>query len=116
MALHQPTTASLIQGESAYGKAFQIHTSNDNATWPTIYSTTGTGGAQALNVSGSGRYIRLYGTARGADQDRHLRADQRFDLAGRGGQAGAGTPSRTITGKTRSVFFSYSEPMPETLS
>ncbi len=31
----------------------------------TIYSTTtGTGGTQTLNVSGTGRYIRMYGTAR----------------------------------------------------
>jgi F5/8 type C domain/Putative Ig domain/Ricin-type beta-trefoil lectin domain len=109
VALHQPTTASSIQGaswpasnatdgslstrwssafsdpqwlevdlgatksicqvviawEAAYGKAFQIQTSNDNATWTTIYSTTtGTGGTQTLNVSGSGRYIRMYGTVR----------------------------------------------------
>ncbi len=52
--------------ESAYGKAFQIQTSSDGVNWTTIYSTTtGTGGDQVLNVSGSGRYIRLYGTARG---------------------------------------------------
>jgi hypothetical protein len=30
-------------------------------------------------------------------------------------QAGAGTPSSTMTGKTRSVFFSYSLPSPATL-
>ena len=30
-------------------------------------------------------------------------------------QAGAGTPSRTMTGKTRSVFFSYSEAPSETM-
>src|SRR5215469_7644226 len=84
IALHQPTTASSIQGaawpatnatdgslstrwssafadpqwlevdlgstqsicqvtinwETAYGKAFQIQTSNDNATWTSIFSTT----------------------------------------------------------------------------
>jgi hypothetical protein len=109
LALHQPTTASSIQGpswpasnatdgslttrwssafsdpqwlevdlgstqsvcqvaihwETAYAKAFQIQTSNDNSTWTTIYSTTtGTGGTQTLNVAGSGRYIRMYGTVR----------------------------------------------------
>ena len=97
LALHQPTTASSIQGpswpasnatdgslttrwssafsdpqwlevdlgstqsicqvaihwETAYAKAFQIQTSNDNSTWTTIYSTTtGTGGTQTLNVIG----------------------------------------------------------------
>ncbi len=52
--------------ETAYGKAFQIQTSNDGSTWTPIFSTTtGTGGTQTLNVSGSGRYIRMYGTARG---------------------------------------------------
>jgi hypothetical protein len=51
----------------AYATAFQIQTSTDNATWTTIYSTTtGTGGTQTLNVTGSGRYIRMYGTARGS--------------------------------------------------
>jgi hypothetical protein len=52
--------------ESAYGKAFQIQTSNDAVNWTTIYSTTtGTGGIQMIPLSGSGRYVRLYGTARG---------------------------------------------------
>ena len=52
--------------EAAYGKAFQIQTSPDGTTWTTIYSTTtGTGGTQALPVSGTGRYVRMYGTARG---------------------------------------------------
>ena len=54
------------QWEAAYGKAFQLQTSNDNSTWTTIYSTTtGTGGTQTLNVSGTGRYVRMNGTARG---------------------------------------------------
>jgi hypothetical protein len=54
-----------LEWETAYATAFQIQTSNDNATWTTIYSTTtGTGGTQNLTVSGSGRYVRMYGTAR----------------------------------------------------
>src|SRR5258705_2587987 len=52
-------------GEAAHGKAFQIQTSANNSTWTTIYSTTaGTGGTQTLSVTGTGRYIRMYGTAR----------------------------------------------------
>ncbi len=52
--------------EAAYGKSFQIQTSTDGSTWTSIYSTTtGTGGTQTLTVSGSGRYVRMYGTARG---------------------------------------------------
>ena len=54
-----------LQWEAAYGKAFQLQVSNDGAAWTTLYSTTsGAGGTQSLNVSGSGRYVRLYGTAR----------------------------------------------------
>jgi hypothetical protein len=54
-----------LNWETAYGTAFQIQTSNDAANWTTVYSTTtGTGGNQTLNVSGTGRYVRLYGTHR----------------------------------------------------
>jgi len=55
-----------LDWEAAYATAFQIQVSSDNATWTTIYSTTtGTGGSQSLTVTGTGRYIRMYGTARG---------------------------------------------------
>jgi hypothetical protein len=55
-----------LNWEAAYGRAFQIQTSANGSSWTTIYSTTtGAGGLQNLTVSGSGRYVRLYGTARG---------------------------------------------------
>ena len=58
-------TQVVLQWEAAYATAFQIQTSNDGTTWTTIYSsTTGTGGTQTLNVTGTGRYVRMYGTAR----------------------------------------------------
>ena len=61
----QPVCQVVIHWENAYAKAFQIQTSNDAANWTTIYSTTaGTGGTQTLNITGSGRYIRMNGTAR----------------------------------------------------
>lgn len=54
-----------LDWETAYGKAFQIQVSNDASTWTTLYSTaSGTGGTQTLAVTGSGRYLRMYGTAR----------------------------------------------------
>ena len=54
-----------LNWENAYATAFQIQTSTDGSTWTPIYSTTtGTGGTQNLTVSGTGRYIRVYGTAR----------------------------------------------------
>src|SRR5260221_7154078 len=53
--------------ETAYGKSFTIQTSPDAATWTTIFTTTtGTGGTQTLTgLTGSGRYVRMYGTVRG---------------------------------------------------
>jgi len=54
-----------LNWEAAYGKAYQIQTSNDGTTWTSIYSTTtGAGGVENLTVNGSGRYVRMYGTAR----------------------------------------------------
>ena len=63
-------TASITQivltWETAYGKAFRMQVSADASTWTDIYSTTtGTGGVQTLNVTGTGRYVRMYGTMRG---------------------------------------------------
>ena len=61
----RPSARSRCNWETAYATAFQIQTSADGTNWTTIYSTTtGTGGTQTLNVSGTGRYIRMYGTAR----------------------------------------------------
>ncbi|MEV4322592.1 discoidin domain-containing protein, partial [Microbispora rosea] len=63
------TTATLSQvilsWEAAYATAFKIQVSDNATTWTDLYSTTtGTGGTQTLNVTGSGRYVRVYGTAR----------------------------------------------------
>ncbi len=55
----------VLDWETAYAKAFQIQTSTDGTNWTTIYSTTtGTGGTQTLNITGTGRYVRMYGTQR----------------------------------------------------
>ncbi len=55
----------VLDWETAYATAFQIQTSVDGTNWTTIFSTTaGTGGTQTLTVSGSGRYVRMYGTKR----------------------------------------------------
>src|SRR2546430_2266522 len=55
----------VLTWEAAYATAFQIQVSTDATTWTSIYSTTtGTGGPQTLPVNGTGRYVRMYGTAR----------------------------------------------------
>jgi hypothetical protein len=55
----------VLTWEAAYARSFQIQVSSDAATWTSVYSTTtGSGGTQTLDVSGTGRYVRMYGTAR----------------------------------------------------
>ncbi|WP_412741075.1 discoidin domain-containing protein [Krasilnikovia sp. MM14-A1259] len=51
--------------EAAYAKAYTIQVSADGTTWTTLFSTsTGNGGFDDLDVTGSGRYVRVTGTAR----------------------------------------------------
>jgi hypothetical protein len=57
----------ILNWEGAYGSAYEIQISDDAAfaTYTTIYTTTtGDGGIDDLAVSGTGRYVRMYGTVR----------------------------------------------------
>ncbi len=84
--------------EAAYATAFQIQVSNDNSTWRSIYSTTtGTGGTQTLNVSGSGRYIRMDGTARATGYGYSL---WEFGVFGTGSASGCGTTNLALNHAT----------------
>ncbi|MEU9669324.1 discoidin domain-containing protein [Streptomyces bobili] len=54
-----------LNWEAAYAKDFQIQASADGQTWNTLRSVTNaTGGTAGYDVSGSGRYVRIHGTAR----------------------------------------------------
>ena len=76
----------VLQWETAYATAFQIQVSPDASNWTTIYSTTtGTGGTQTLNVTGTGRYVRMYGTARGTPYGYSLWEFQVYGTAGKRG-------------------------------
>lgn len=55
----------VLRWEAAFGRAYQIQTSPDGNTWTTIHSTTnGVGGVEDFAVSGTGRFVRMLGTAR----------------------------------------------------
>jgi hypothetical protein len=55
----------VLQWEGAYARSFQLQTSANGTSWTSIYTTTaGPGGTQAINVTGSGRYVRMNGTQR----------------------------------------------------
>jgi beta-glucosidase-like glycosyl hydrolase len=76
----------VLNWETAYATAFQVQTSTDNTNWTSIYSTTtGTGGTQTLNVTGTGRYVRVYGTARATGYGYSL-----WEFAVYGGTSGGG--------------------------
>ncbi|WP_308169832.1 DUF1996 domain-containing protein [Acrocarpospora catenulata] len=85
----------ILNWEGAYGKSFKIQTSANAGTWTDIYSTTtGTGGVQTLNVTGSGRYVRMYGTVRGTGYGYSL---WEFKVYGTGGSGSTPVPSPTFT-------------------
>ncbi|GAA3771635.1 glycosyl hydrolase [Micromonospora maritima] len=62
-----PINTVRLRWEAAYGRAYQIQTSTDGATWTPVFSTTtGDGGTDDVTPAGaSGRYVRMSGTARG---------------------------------------------------
>ncbi|WP_412518231.1 discoidin domain-containing protein [Actinomadura madurae] len=77
----------VLTWEAAYGKAFQIQVSGNTSDWTSIYSTTNaSGGTQTLDVTGEGRYVRMYGTARGTQYGYSL-----FGMAVHTGSGGGGT-------------------------
>jgi hypothetical protein len=54
-----------LRWEAAYAKAYRIETSQNGTDWSTAHSTTtGAGGTETVNVSGTARYVRMLGTAR----------------------------------------------------
>ena len=84
-----------LNWEAAYGKAYQIQTSADGSNWTTIYSTTtGDGGTDDLAVTGTGRYIRMYGTARGTPYGYSL---YEFAVNGTAASGGGGGTSGVIS-------------------
>ncbi|MER7175275.1 discoidin domain-containing protein [Streptomyces mesophilus] len=52
--------------EASYAKAYTIQTSDDGQNWQTVREVTdGNGGVDSFDISGTGRYVRVHGTARG---------------------------------------------------
>ncbi|MEO3842013.1 discoidin domain-containing protein [Streptomyces sp. B22F1] len=66
--LGERTTFTHVQlaWEAAFARSYAIQVSDDGQDWRTVYETTaGNGGIDDLEVSGTGRYVRMNGTARG---------------------------------------------------
>ena len=73
----------VLNWETAYGSGYQIQVSNDATTWTTVFTTTtGNGAIDDLTVSGSGRYVRMLGTARATQWGYSLFEFQVFGTGG----------------------------------
>ncbi|MDH6224145.1 MULTISPECIES: discoidin domain-containing protein [Streptomyces] len=54
-----------LNWEAAYARDFTLQVSSDGTNWTTLRNVTGaTGGKASYEVAGSGRYVRMHGTAR----------------------------------------------------
>jgi len=94
----------VLQWDPAYATAYQIQVSGDAVNWNTIYSTTtGDGFKDVINATGSGRYVRMYGTARGGPYGYSL---WEFSVYGTGGapQDPPAQPADPTFPATRLVF------------
>ncbi|MEU4533595.1 discoidin domain-containing protein [Streptosporangium sp. NPDC023825] len=55
-----------LRWEAAYASAFKLQGSTNGTTWTDLKTVTGaTGGVQSHDVTGSARYVRMLGSARG---------------------------------------------------
>lgn len=62
----RPLERVVLDWEAAFGKDFTLQVSDDARTWRTVATVTGgRGGVQSFDVTTTGRYVQLVGTARG---------------------------------------------------
>lgn len=92
MLVPKSVTRVTLTWETAFGKNYQVQTSSDNTNWTSIRTVTnGDGGTDDLTgLSGTGRYLRVFGTARGTQWGYSLFEVQitATDVSGSGGSDG----------------------------
>ncbi|HEY1014202.1 MAG TPA: expansin EXLX1 family cellulose-binding protein, partial [Herpetosiphonaceae bacterium] len=90
----QPLCRVVLNWEAAYGSAYQIQVSNDANSWATLKTVSGeNGGTDSHAVSGSGRFLRIYGTARATQWGYSLWEVEAYPPAG----GATATPQPTAT-------------------
>jgi serine/threonine protein kinase len=63
-----PVQQIWLYWEAAYGREYRIELSDDAVNWQTVYhETNGDGGLDIISMSGSGRYVQMYGSQRGTE-------------------------------------------------
>ncbi|MFE9808220.1 discoidin domain-containing protein [Streptomyces sp. NPDC005548] len=96
-------TKVTLNWEAAYGSDYKIQTSPDGNTWTDIKSVTGgDGGTDSLDVTGQGRYVRMYGVHRATQYGYSLWEFQVFGSGTTTPPAGCDT-ANAAQGKTASA-------------
>ncbi|KQY46871.1 discoidin domain-containing protein [Cellulomonas sp. Root137] len=99
----------VLTWEAAYGSGYQIRTSENGTSWTSIYSTTtGKGGKETLDVTGSGRYLQVLGTKRATGYGYSLWEVQVYGTPG-GTQPPTGTCGTANVAQGRTATASSSE-------
>ncbi|GAA0583671.1 peptide ABC transporter substrate-binding protein [Kribbella sandramycini] len=89
-----------LNWEAAYGKAYQVQLSSNGTSWTNAFSTTtGDGGVDEIPVSGTARYVRINGTARGTAYGYSLFDFEVWGTSGSGGD----TTAPSVPGGLRST-------------
>ncbi|HEU4426547.1 MAG TPA: PQQ-dependent sugar dehydrogenase [Pilimelia sp.] len=84
-----------LQWDLSCATAYRIETSPNGSTWTSIFSTsTGDGGVDDLTVSGSGRYVRMFGTARCRTEPQYGYSLQEYQVFGETGTGDTSPPTR----------------------
>ncbi len=101
----------VLNWEAAYAKAFQVQVSADARTWSTVHETAaGTGGNQRLTVSGTGRYVRMYGTERATPYGYSLWEFQVYGTMDNGGDPDPGPGEKLLSyGRTGTASSSQND-------
>ncbi|MFD9794290.1 discoidin domain-containing protein [Streptomyces sp. NPDC059070] len=81
-----------LSWEAAYAKAYRVEMSDDGVTWTRLAEeSAGDGGTDDLTgLSGKGRHLRVYGTARGTSYGYSLHEVEVYGTAGGGTQPPGG--------------------------
>ncbi|MET9618925.1 DUF1996 domain-containing protein [Kitasatospora indigofera] len=72
----------VLNWEAAYASTYQLQVSADGTNWVTVRSATGAAGQQTLDLSATGRYVRVLATARATAWGVSLWEFQVFGTAG----------------------------------
>jgi chitosanase len=89
----RPITRVRMRWETAYARAYRIETSPDGTAWTTVHATAAADGGidDLTGLNATGRYVRLFGTARGTTWGYSL---YEFEVYGPGSGSGDAPATR----------------------